>query len=166
MTMMTALLARMWALLTGNAIVSVGGSALSWTRDGLVWAVSGLWRSAKAALSAPATYPIIAAVAFAAYLGGHAMGARPAHTLQSSLSKVTLERDKLTVEFREAQRAVSLAEKRAYEAENALERAKDAPPKAADAAPKVARKAAIPKKPLVAEPEPAKFNLSKFLGLQ
>lgn len=153
-----ALLAKLWALVPG---FKAGGVAVTWVKDGVVWVVSGLYGSAKAALSAPATYPIIGAVALAAYFGGHHMGAKPAHGLQTSLSKVTMERDRLTVEFRAAKSEVAQAEQCAKDAEDKADRLRrEVFPKPDTPKPPVRKRLTVA--PAKASPEPVSAPLSWF----
>lgn len=61
-------------------------------------AAGRLWRSFLAVWTNPATYPVIAVLAFGCYVGGHAMGARHVPRLRADLVALQDARERLAAE--------------------------------------------------------------------
>ena len=115
---------RMWqmiaALTPGGGIV---GGILSVLATGIRWAIEfvmWIFRSAKAALAVPMTYPIIAAVAVGGFVGGHVEGSKPAKVLARDMVIVKADREHLAKRLASVSVDLAAAEERARKLENAV----------------------------------------------
>ena len=119
---------------------------------GVIWLVLGVARSARAAFAVPMTYPIIAAVAFGGFIGGHGEGAKPSKALKAEVAKVTSERDRVSRQLTVVKSDLAAAQERVRAAEKIEETMAESmahvPPVVATPAPTPAR----PRPKLAARP--------------
>lgn len=115
---------RFWqmvaALTPGGGIVggilSVFATCIRWALEFVMW----IFRSAKAALAVPMTYPIIAAVAVGGFVGGHVDGSKPAKVLARDIVIVKADREHLAKRLASVSVDLAAAEERARKLENSV----------------------------------------------